>query len=470
VSLDGYRTVRTEFDLVEPADYPAHFVLERAEGTVVFEGLPEGSTVEVGRQGESDMAVVTLNAGQITLPIGVYDVAIAHPAAGYYQDTATVIDRREYPVPVHLRPSVTVLGILGDDRVGRDALMRALDDAFGGVEEWTFQDQTEAGESLLEDAGLTLERLRRRVNPRVVQDDPIDWEAVQDSSAGEGRSSVYLTGVLDNDLSATYADLWMWRSAPDSALPSHVRVSLRGGDRRAVASVVQRGFADVQLGRPWLGALLIDVDSESGPFVVEITDGGPAHEAGLEPGDVIVSVNGIGADRVASVHRSFTDSAGSALTLGIERGGLLREVELTAGDSPRVALRDDGDMAYPATAASLAASRVRQQSEEHPDWVWELNDAVTRLRAGDLRGALEVLRRTERSAPVGSGVGRGTVDYWLGTAYSIAGPEFQAQAQQSFERAAEDADARLRHHDGPRVAPRARARLAWLSRGVPASR
>jgi hypothetical protein len=113
---------------------------------------------------------------------------------------------------------------------------------------------------------------------------------------------------------------------------------------------------------------------------------------------------------------------------------------------------------------------VRQQSEEHPDWVWELNDAVTRLRAGDLRGALEVLRRTERSAPVGSGVGRGTVDYWLGTAYSIAGPEFQAQAQQSFERAAEDADARLRHHDGPRVAPRARARLAWLSRGVPASR
>ena len=70
----------------------------------------------------------------------------------------------------------------------------------------------------------------------------------------------------------------------------------------------------------------------------------------------------------------------------------------------------------------------------------------------------------------GAGVGRGTVDYWLGMAYTIAGPQFRAQAQQSFERAAGDPEARLFHNDGPWVAPRARARLAELTGGGPASR
>jgi hypothetical protein len=302
------------------------------------------------------------------------------------------------------------------------------------------------------------------VNPRVVQDDPIDWEAVQEASAREGRSSVYLAGVLDDDSSASAADLWMWGAAPDSAMPSRVRVPLRAGDGLAVVSAVRSSFADAQLGRPWLGALLIDVVSEPGPFVVEVTDGGPAQEAGLEPGDVIVSVNGLAADRVASVHQLLTDAAGMALTLGIDREGARLELALTASASPQVELQRNGDMAFPATAASLAAARMRQLND-HPDWVWELSDAATRLRAGDFEGALEVLSRAERLVPEGPGVGRGTLDYWLGMAYTLAGS--RAQARESFARAAEDAAARLGHNDGPWVAPRARARLAWLSRDLP---
>ena len=465
VTRDGYRTVRSELD-VEAADYPTHYVLERAEGTVRFEGVPEGSTIEVGRQGEPGMTVVTLDDGRITLPIGVYDVAIAHPDAGYYEDTATVIDRREYLVPARLRPSVTMLGILGDDPVGRDTLLRAVGDAFAEVEEWTFQDRSEAGTVLLGDAGLTSARLRRHVNPRVVQDDPIDWEAVQAASAPEGRSSVYLVGVLDDDSSASSADLWMWGAAPGQALPSRVRVPLRAGDSLAVVSAVRSSFADVRLGRPWLGALLIDVDSEPGPFVVEVTDASPAQQAGLEPGDVIVSVNALAAGRVASVHRSLADAAGTALTIGVDRGEARLEFELTASASPQVELQGDGDRAFPATVAGLAASRMRQPTD-HPDWVWEINDAVTRLQAGDLEGALEGLRRAERLVPEGPGVGRGTLDYWLGMAYAQAGLESRAQAQQSFAHAAEDTAARLGHNDGPWVAPRARARLAWLSRAAP---
>jgi len=200
--------------------------------------------------------------------------------------------------------------------------------------------------------------------------------------------------------------------------------------------------------------------------VVEVTDTGPAQQAGLVPGDVIVSVNGLAADRVASVHQSLSGAAGTALTLGIDRGGVRLELELTASASPQVELRSEGDMAFPVTVASLAASRMRQ-SVDHPDWVWELNDAAARLQAGDLEGALEVLRRAERLVPEGPGIGRGTLDYWLGMAYTLAGPESRAQAQQSFARAAEDTAARLGHNDGPWVAPRARARLAWLSRAAP---
>ena len=467
VTMEGYRTVRQELTLARAADYGTEFALERAEGTVVMTGLPEGATVDAIRRGEAPPGSPPLNvsAGRLILPIGVYDLVVTHPAAGYFESSVTIVDREEYPVDVRLRPTVALLGVLGGDDVGVRLLARELTDVFDGLEEWTFQNRTDPGMALVAGAGLDAATLRRLVNPFSPHEDPIDWASVQAASDRGVPSSVYVLGVLDNDLSASFADLWIWRSAPGTPLPARLRVSLTAGEPDSAAPMIRRGFAPIPVVRPWLGALLIDTAAESGPFVADVTDGGPAQAADLRVGDVILSVGGVGVTEAAEVTAAIVSSSTNApVTIAFSREGAAQELSLTPAAGPAVVALRDPTIAYPAASAGLFLTLDRAAFGQ-PSWVWELNEAATLLEAGDLDGTLDVLRQIERIPSAGPGVGRGAVQYWLGLAYLQAGPRFSGQARRSFEQAAEDTAARLWHNDGPWVAPRARARLAQLDGG-----
>ncbi len=466
VTMDGYRTVRQELTLARAADYATEFALERAQGTVVMPGLPEGAIVEANRRGgplaSSGPPPISVNEERVTLPVGVYDLVVTHPVAGYFERALTIVDREEYSVDVRLRPTVALLGVLGGDDVGARLLVRELTEVFGALEEWTFQNETEAGMALVAGAGLDADTLRGLVNPFSARVDLIDWAGVQVAADRDVSSAVYVLGVLDNDLSASYADLWIWRSAPGTSLPARLRVSLTTGDAAGVASIVRQGFAEIPVVRPWLGALLIDTAAESGPFVADVTDGGPAQTAGLQVGDVILSVNGVSVTQAAEVNAAVVSSAASAsVTIAFTRAGGAQEVALTPAAGPFVVALRDQSIAYPVASARLF-STLDRAAYGQPAWVWELNDAATLLEAGDLDGALDVLRQIERIPSGGPGVGRAAVQYWLGLAYLQAGPRFSGQARRSFEQAAQDPAARLWHNDGPWVAPRARARLAQL--------
>ena len=90
--------------------------------------------------------------------------------------------------------------------------------------------------------------------------------------------------------------------------------------------------------RPWLGALVRPLNSSSGsPVVVQrIVSGSPA-DGRLQPGDVIVAVNGkappsqtntLGPaliDQIEKLH------AGSNVTLDVERGASLTQVTIHLG-------------------------------------------------------------------------------------------------------------------------------------------
>jgi membrane-associated protease RseP (regulator of RpoE activity) len=58
----------------------------------------------------------------------------------------------------------------------------------------------------------------------------------------------------------------------------------------------------------------------------------PAQQAGLRPGDVIVSVNGQRLAGATTLHDALTRSAGVPVTLGVERDGRLRDVVVTPKD------------------------------------------------------------------------------------------------------------------------------------------
>ena len=466
VTLDGYRTVQTELDLSEAADYPVHFVLERAEGTVVFEGVPAGATVAVEPRLAGERRVIDVGAGPVTLPIGVYDVAVAHPSAGYFDSTATVVDRQEYRVPVRLRPRAVLVGILGEDDVGRGFLNRALTRAFDALDGWTLQSRHIDGGPMLDRVGLTAAVLRDEVNPLVPRTSPLDWERVRSVVEQAMTGSVFLVGVLDNDLSAQHADVWMWRSDLQPSRPTRLRVSLAETRTAAAVETLTRGFADVAVARPWLGALLVDTDAEAGVFVTSITTGGPAHVAGLLVGDVVVGVDGVRVSRVADLTTRLAGVPWSQeVPIVYRRAGVLQESALTRVLGPATVGLGDRTVAYPAAAARLLAMADGNDAGQ-PGWVWDLNDAAVALELGDVETALDTLRQLEQVVPSGTGVGRGVVQYWLGLAYLEAGPTFSEQARRAFEAAAGDPNGRLWHTDGPWVAPRARARLAQIDSGV----
>jgi S1-C subfamily serine protease len=83
--------------------------------------------------------------------------------------------------------------------------------------------------------------------------------------------------------------------------------------------------------RPWLG--IRAVDAGGGVGVAGVSPVGPAHAAGLRPGDVILRVNG---DRVGDVEsfyrRLWTGAPGRPVELGIARDGGLASVTVRPAD------------------------------------------------------------------------------------------------------------------------------------------
>ena len=479
VTKEGYRAIRTELDLDTPDDYPMHFSLELAEGAVVFDGdgVPDGALVEVQRRGEETSRSVAVDTGQLVLPIGVYAVSVSHPAAGFFEGTATVTDREEYHVQIRLRPTLVALGFLGEDAAGGRMLLRALEEVFDDLDGWTFQNRIAAGVSVIEraaaEAGLTADALREEILAVTPRTEPVDWTRAQAVADSVVRGSVYALAVLDRDHEGRFADLWLWRGAPAPAVPARVRVSLGAGEGNTSAagvdSVVSAVFGEVSVSRAWLGALLIDSESEGRPFVADVTVDGPAHAAGLAVGDVLVAVNDISVSRAGDVRARLERlPPGGRARIIFERAGVAHETVMTLAVGPVIAGLNEPDIAYPVLAMSLRAAREHQSSEEdsQPPWVWELNDIATTLAAGDIDRALERLRPLEHVVPNTLGVGKGALWYWLGLAYRAAGPEFIEPARYSFYQATLDPNARLGHNDGPWVAPRARARLAQLDRDV----
>ncbi len=97
--------------------------------------------------------------------------------------------------------------------------------------------------------------------------------------------------------------------------------------------------------RPWLGAKLeavtrevaegLGLDRVAGAVVTRVSDKGPAATAGLEPGDVITRVDGVGVtDARAVFYRLTTKGVGQSAKLGIIRKGAPIDVTMALVAAP----------------------------------------------------------------------------------------------------------------------------------------
>ena len=118
-------------------------------------------------------------------------------------------------------------------------------------------------------------------------------------------------------------------------------------------------IAGKKITRGYLGASIQNITSDnadalgvplnSGAFVADVTAGGPGARAGLQPGDIVMSVNGTKVSGSAELTRAVAGTrAGDVMHLQIRRGGKVIPLDVKAGVRPSAAVLNktqgaDGD-------------------------------------------------------------------------------------------------------------------------------
>jgi membrane-associated protease RseP (regulator of RpoE activity) len=86
---------------------------------------------------------------------------------------------------------------------------------------------------------------------------------------------------------------------------------------------------------PWLGAQMESL-APGGVVIATVASGGPAEQAGLEPGDVISAINNRPINTVDDVRRAVGAlRAGETISIQVSRGSTILNTDLTIAAQPR---------------------------------------------------------------------------------------------------------------------------------------
>lgn len=455
VKKAGFRTYRAELPLTELIDYPMPpIVLEPESGKLHFNDCPPGAVITINGQVKNP-DIPGASRPQITLPPGEHHVLVSEGPTRMFSTRLRLSDRQTVEVNVQLRPGFAFLGVLGADRTGVDSLGLTLRQALEGTGRFTLIEKPEA----IALPGISVESLREADLLRASgQPDAIDWKAVQNASAST-PALLYALAVLSNDLVANEATVWVWAASPGPARPDRLRVQVgESSETERVREIFER---KIELWRATFGALVVDSGASPHPVVIDVTPESPAAVAGVLAGDLIIGLAGVPVQSRAQLEaRLRAAELGESLDLAVQSGGTARNLQLKVGASPNLIGEYGDEEVLPA----LAYTQLLLLEEKTPPadvWVIQANQAFLLLRAGDLEGGIRKLRSV-RAPQVSHGVGQAAIDYSLGLALLRLGDTYAAAARAAIEKASQSPGARLHHHDGPYLQPRAQSRLEEL--------
>ncbi|MCG8461523.1 MAG: hypothetical protein MI919_35025, partial [Holophagales bacterium] len=223
VAKEGFRPYRMELQIQEMIDYQMPpIVLEPESGQLVFVSFPrDGQILVDGRAARPD--VPGASRPRLTLAPGSYRVTVmAGGAARMFSTQLELSDRQTMEVEVRLRPGLVLAGVLGGEEGRAANVAQSLAARLGESKTWSVIDRIDTAAEALSLLSLDAERLRVEGNAGSDAPSGLDWRQVQRTLDQQAPGLLYVLAVLDNELLATRADLWIWPAGPGPAVPDRL--------------------------------------------------------------------------------------------------------------------------------------------------------------------------------------------------------------------------------------------------------
>ena len=266
---------------------------------------------------------------------------------------------------------------------------------------------------------------------------PVRGEASTKIADALGTQGVASVSVLDRNR------VMVSLLAAGIGQPDVVEIRLDRPD--TIAAAIDKLDRQIQLSRPSLGLLAIDVAAVPGAVVAGVDANGPANGK-VQVGDIITSVGGQPVADVAALDKIVASgNPGATLSLELKDAkGTPKKADVAVFLTPRViGLLDQSVLANRA----LVDLRARASTTTDPflQSVIRLNTAVALTRAGECVAARDELKQVQ--LPDRPGVGPGTVHYLLGVCAEELGNRSEAESYFKMASATES----LLTEDGPAV-------------------
>lgn len=292
-------------------------------------------------EGEDGEGATALGAGSgFFISADGYIVTNNHVVADAVEISVKLADGREMDARVVGRDEDTDLAVIKVE--GRDFPFVSFEEtAQPRVGDWVIAVGNPFGLGGTATAGIVSAQGRNQLDSSTPYTDYIQIDAaINRGNSGGPTFDIYgrVIGVNSAILSPSGGSVGI-----GFAIPASVAKPIT--DRLMRGETIARGYLGVQIGpidREWVGPL--GLENRDGAYVNSVTPGGPADRAGLQAGDVVLSLNGQKvADSTELTRRVGQASPGDNLRLEILRDGRRQTINVRSGTRPSVAeLNSDG--------------------------------------------------------------------------------------------------------------------------------
>jgi hypothetical protein len=446
-------SIKVALDLEE--NLPLRFapvILKESRTDLKVSSIPSGSLVLIDGE-EKGKTPVTISS----LCGGKRGILVVKPGVGTWRERIRLKSGTTNVLEVRLRPTLIYVGTFRLDDWGRAT--------------WSNQDEV-----LLDEFGKGLKSLNLVRAPEVLSDirkSIIDYMILDPQKIRKG--AILSTSILEEAADKAQADLVLagltlandpeksWKLALYSVHhPVPDRVALRTDDSKKVRQFVRRLDTAPAESEAWWGLGLADsrvpfasqeVSGAHGgaPVIVRVLPGSPAAGAGLRVGDRVIRVGTRAAKEATRVTEALADAGSRSddrgIDLVVESARGKRTVRLSAGESPAIIPFNDPTIFYNRALAEFhLRSRAAEEGAARGAALLNLGIAYMHFRDYD-RALAKGFERA--SLPEGSGISRGTLDYYEALCTLRKGSA--GKARSAFEAAAEATGSTLGSGDGPLV-------------------